>query len=239
MKRFVIVGVYAAAALAVAAIAGYLIVAFMVESAPEAEVPSVTGMTLGEALDRLTERKLDLEVAGFVYAEDMEENRVVRQRPLPGQVVKQGRSVGVILSRGAESRSVPDVLGMPLEDATIKLNEAGLHPETGASMRGGAEGTVLGQNRKPGSRLKTGETVALLVSSGLSRPVYRMPRLEGQPLEEAEASLTRLGLKVERVEEMNLGDPTRAGRVVSSDPLPGYPVASDTGVHLSVAGKGR
>jgi serine/threonine-protein kinase len=239
VRRFVLISVYALAALAIAGLAGYLIVAYMVEKNPEVEVPAITGLTLGEALDRLNERKLDLEVREFAFSDAMEENRVLIQRPTPGQVVKAGRAVGVVVSRGAERHSVPDLAGMQTEDASIMLTEAGLRAEVGAKMPGGPEGTVLGQNRTPGSKLGGGATVVLLVSSGPARQVYRMPRLEGQPRAEAEATLTRLGLKVERVEEVDLGDATREGRIVSHEPLPGFPVSQETGIVLSVAGKGR
>jgi hypothetical protein len=63
-----------------------------------------------------------------------------------------------------------------------------------------------------------------------------MPRLEGLGVDRALAALDRSGLRVARVEEVSLEDPSRRGKVVSQDPLPGFPVTAGDGVALSVAG---
>ncbi|GAB4272816.1 MAG: hypothetical protein Kow0092_28000 [Deferrisomatales bacterium] len=228
---------YAALALAVAALGAYLAVAFLVERAPEVEVPEVAGLTLSEALDRLAPAGLDLEVRAFVYSDEIAENRVVRQSPAPGRVVKAGRGVGVVISRGPERHPAPDLRGLPLEDARILLGEARLQGTVAVRLPDGPEGTVVGQGAAPGRRLPAGATLALAVSAG-PRPVrLRMPRLEGLTRDDAVGRLDALGVRVERIEEVSLEDPSRAGRVVSQDPLPGFPVVRGGAATLSVAGR--
>ncbi len=239
MRRLLIFIVYAALALAVSGIAGYLVVSFMVHKSPQVEVPDLKGMTLADALDHIAELKLDLEVRDFTFSTEVEENRVVSQRPVPGKVIKSGRSIGVILSRGPKRHALPDVRGMRVEDASILLTEAGIKFTVDAKVSGADKDTVYGIDATPGVRLPSGHTVSLIVSDGPRTPVYRMPRLDGATLGKAEKLLSALGLRVERIEEVKLGDPTRAGRITSQDPLPGFPVSRGSGVTLSVASGGE
>ena len=72
----ILIALYAASALGVAVLGGYLVVAFMVHKAPEVEVPGIAGMTLIEALDELSELGLDLEVRDFVHSGEIAEKMV-------------------------------------------------------------------------------------------------------------------------------------------------------------------
>lgn len=238
MRRIVFAFGYTLLALAVALIGGYLVVSFMVTTTPEVEVPSVTGLTLSDALDKLNQNKLDLEVRDFVFSSAVGENRVVRQRPREGEVVKQGRSVGVVLSRGPERNAVPDVVGQNTEDAAIALSQASLVPESAERIPWGAPGVVVAQGAAPGFRLAKGEKIPLLVSEGPAPVVLRMPRLEGLSREEAEQAVKAMGLRIERVEEDSFGIFSLAGRVMGQEPPAGSPVSSGSAVSLTVGGGG-
>ena len=236
MKRIAVLVLYAVLGLAVAGLGAYLAVALLVERTPEVEVPDLTGRSLSQAVDMLQGTGLDLEVRDFVYSDTIPENHIVAQRPRPGARVKAGRGVGVVLSRGPETHPVPDLRGLSLEDARIRLEEAGLVGRTEARLPMGQEGGVVAQGVEPGRRLPKGAVVPLVVSPG-PRPVrLRMPRLERLPLGAALERIDRLGLRVDRVEEVKLVDPALAGRVVGQSPLPGFPAEQGAGVTLTVAG---
>jgi serine/threonine-protein kinase len=227
---------YTALGVGVASISAYLAVSLIVEQTPEVQVPAVTGLTLSAGLDVLNAAELDLEVQGFVYSDEVPENFIVRQRPEAGRIVKAGRSVGVVLSRGAERHPTPDLRGTPLEDARILLEEAGLKPEVVLRLARGPRDEVLGQGIDPGRLLPREASVPLVVSEGPRPVLLRMPRLEGGTLEAALAGLDERGLRVERIEEVKLDDPERQGHVVSQEPLAGFPVPRGAGVILGVAG---
>jgi serine/threonine-protein kinase len=235
MRRFWIVLLYAMLAIAVASLGAYLVVAFMIEKAPEVEVPDVANMALTDALDTLNARGLELEVRGFSFSDDVEVNRVVRQRPSAGSIVKAGRGVGVVLSRGGERQFVPDLIGQFEEDANITLAQAGLTPAPGVRIPGDVAGVVIAQSRVPGTKMSKGDQVFLLVSTGPELPYLRMPNLSGTPISQAESELSALGLKISRVEDTQIGDPTRTGRVIGQEPLPGAKVQKGSEVTLSVA----
>jgi len=219
-----------------ALIAAYLAVSLIVEQTPEVEVPVVTGTTLSEGLDVLNAADLDLEVRGFVYSDEVPENFIVRQRPEAGRIVKAGRSVGVVLSRGPERHPTPDLRGISEEDARILLEEAGLKPDVALRLPRGTRGQVLAQGTDPGRLQPREATVPLVVSEGPRPELWRMPRLEGGKLEAALAGLDSRGLRLERIEEVNVEDPSREGHVVSQEPLAGFPVTRGAGVVLGVAG---
>jgi len=236
VKRIAVVVLYTVLGLAIAGLGAYLAVALLVERTPEVEVPDLTGRSLSQAVDMLQGTGLDLEVRDFVYSDTVPENHIVAQRPRPGARVKAGRGVGVVLSRGPETHPVPDLRGLSLEDARIRLEEAGLVGRTEARVPMGQEGEVVAQGVEPGRRLPRGAVVPLVVSPG-PRPVrLRMPRLERLPLGAALERIDRLGLRVDRVEEVKLVDPALAGRVVGQSPLPGFPAEKGAGVALTVAG---
>ncbi len=239
MKRSWAAALYAVAVVTVAGLGAYASLALFMDRTPEVKVPDVGGLGLAEALDAITVRGLDLEVRDFLFSEEVPENRILRQRPAPGEAVRVGRSVGVVLSRGPERHPVPDLRGLPLEEARILLEEAGLATEVSARIPGGPEGVVLGQGTAPGTWLPKDRTVPLLVSTGPRPVILRMPRLDGASLETALAQLEALGLRAARVEEVSLEDPTRVGRVISQDPPGGHPVPQGEGVVLSVAGAPR
>jgi serine/threonine-protein kinase len=239
VTRWGIALAYAALALVVALLGGYLAVSLVVERGEEVEVPAVLGLSLSEALDRLSDRGLDLEVRAFVYSDAVPENRIVRQSPTDGNIVKAGRSVGVTLSRGPERHAVPDLRGMLLEDARIRLGEAGLVARVAARIHRGPESEVVAQGITPGRRVATGAEVPLILSAGPPRQLLRMPRLEGMSLDDALSELDAWGLRVARVEEIKLEDTARNGRVISHEPLPGFPVERGEAVTVSVAGSAR
>jgi beta-lactam-binding protein with PASTA domain len=236
LRKVALVTLYFALALTVAVVGGYLVVAFMARNTPEVAVPAIEGHALSEAVYALTELELDLEVRSFVFSDAVPENHVVLQRPPAGRIIKAGRSVGVILSRGAERLSTPQLFGRPLEDAAIALSEAQLGFEVAARIPGPVEADVLAQSIIPGAKRPSGTIVGMVVSKGPTPVRYRLPKLEGMTVVEAQTLLAKLGLRVERVTEVELSDQLRAGRVVNQEPLPGFPVERGTGVTLSVAG---
>lgn len=235
MRRFWVYALYAVLTAAVTSLGTYLTVSFVVERAPEAAVPAVAGLGLAQALDVLDSHKLDLEVGEFEYSDTVPENHVIRQRPEAGRVVKAGRGVRVILSRGAERHPVPDVAGLPLDEARIALAEAGLTGQVVGRVAGGREGQVLAQGAAPGTRLLKGTPLGLLLSSGAPLVRYRMPRVEGMPLDRAVELLDAIGVRVEKVDEVAVEKPEQQGLVLGQEPAAGSPVARGGGVLLAAS----
>jgi eukaryotic-like serine/threonine-protein kinase len=232
-KRLLLAGVLAVAA-ALLGFGAFFLVLPAFERPPEVTVPQVVGLGLAEALDHLSATRLDLEVTGLEHSDDVPENLVLRQRPEAGRVVKAKRSVRVTLSRGPERHTVPQLAGLLLEDARILLEEAGMRAEVTARIAAGREGEVVAQGIEPGTWLRAGGAVPLAVSSGSPPPIYRMPELEGLPVERALAKLETATLRVGEISRVPTENPDEQETVLAQAPLPGYPVPRGAEVALTV-----
>lgn len=126
---------------------------------------------------------------------------------------------------------VPDLLGKsPLEAYTL-LKGAGLNvvvqegndPEK-------PKGLVLDQDPPPGTRLKAGRTLVLVLNQALPTPV---PDLRDKPLEVAQNLLEEAGFTLGQVSRVESQAPLDS--VLSSLPAPGSPAKKGRAVHLLVS----
>ena len=111
---------------------------------------------------------------------------------------------------------VPDLVGMPLQDAREEVSRRELaldtveqlvHPEV-------ARGVVVAQSPLGGQRLRPGAGVKLAVSAGPAASV--VPDLSGLPFESARELAERVGFQVQRRDD--LSESARAGTVMFSVP---------------------
>jgi serine/threonine-protein kinase len=121
-----------------------------------ASVPGVIGMSREQALSAL-------ESAGFTPGEIVTRpsnepfGAVIDSRPRPGTQAPTPSSVALVLSAGPTTVLVPDVVGRPLEDAKVLLQQVGLlvgeivWGEGGASVMD-ASAVVVGQSPPAGSQ---------------------------------------------------------------------------------------
>lgn len=129
---------------------------------------------------------------------------------------------------GSAAVSVPAVTGMPLEQATQVLEDAGLEVAEAQSRPDSAKpGTVIAQDPAEGSQAEAGARVMLTVSSGPAK--MAVPRVIG--LDEAAA---RAAIEQARLKPVP-GDPqyssaVPAGRVLTQDPDPGQEVAQGSNI---------
>jgi beta-lactam-binding protein with PASTA domain len=130
-------------------------------------------------------------------------------------------------------KRVPNVVGMPVEDAARRLIAAGLRAKTGEERyhQSAPSGTVLSQNPAPGTVEAEGTDVVLNVSLGQRRG--EVPPLIGLTRAQAEVALDNAGLDVGEVTEVR--DDTPRGQVVSSRPGVGERVPIPSAVALTVS----
>jgi len=115
--------------------------------------------------------------------------------------VKSGRSVKVVVSAGVKVSEVPDVVGLPLQQAIMTLQKAGfaVGDMYYASVDTMPENTAIETIPTRGTPLPLGSKVSLAVNqSGEGRTVF-MPQLIGMPLERARAILDSLSLGIAEI----------------------------------------
>jgi serine/threonine-protein kinase len=181
------------------------------------ETPSVLGLTLAKATSTLETAGLRVERGKDLFSESVPAGRVLKQDPAPTNEVRRNGIVTVQLSKGPDRRAVPDVLGKDLATARTALVEAGLQVADAPTSRYSASvpvGQVLSSNPKPGTKLRPGAAVALVVSKG-PEPV-NVPNVTGRKQADATSTLQSLGFRV-AIEQV-FSDTVDAGRVVGQSP---------------------
>ena len=146
---------------------GTTIVVTICSGEGDTEIPSVTGKTEAEA-------KSELEAAGFEvstkesYSDDVEKGYVMSQTPVGGEKGKEGDTVIITISRGAESVDIPNVVGKSQSAATSTLENAGFAAGdiSEAPSDTYKKGTVMAQDPKAGSKAGKGAKVNLVISTG-------------------------------------------------------------------------
>jgi beta-lactam-binding protein with PASTA domain len=129
---------------------------------PEVGVPSVVGLSQGEAEARL--RSAGFAVIVHNVASAQPKGRVVRQAPAPGTRLRQGRNVVIAVSGGVKGGDtvVPGVVGLQVSVAKAALAALGLRSGLTYS-RNGRPGRVNAQSPGAGARLPKGSYVTLVV----------------------------------------------------------------------------
>ncbi|TDC81310.1 Stk1 family PASTA domain-containing Ser/Thr kinase [Micromonospora sp. KC606] len=139
--------------------------------------------------------------AGFaiVYAEPRHDDTVPRdtvlaQDPASAAKILKGGTITLTLSLGPERFPVPDVVGKEFELAEAELNGANLVAVKGSTRYDDnlPAGVVVDSNPKVGAEVRPGTKVTLVLSKG--RAPITVPNLVGKNLNEARATLDRLGL---------------------------------------------
>jgi serine/threonine protein kinase len=131
-------------------------------------VPDLVGQSEEVARNTIDALGLETLVIEEISGE-FDEGYVIRTEPSTGIRVALGERVRVYVSAGADQLSVPDVINQTLEDATAKLEQAGLavaEPKADYSPNL-PEGTVMSMTPEPGEKVGPGDPVTLTVSNGL------------------------------------------------------------------------
>jgi serine/threonine-protein kinase len=91
---------------------------------------------------------------------------------------------------------VPDVIGLPLQEAKVKIKEAGLDPKEAEykNDKRYAIGSVILQVPAPEAEVKYGRGIYLTISGG--EELVEVPNLKGKSIREATFNLERRGLKL-------------------------------------------
>lgn len=132
-------------------------------------------------------------------------NHVIRQKPGANQVVKQNRTIELVISLGPVLIDVPSVEGLDVRVAEANLQAVGLkavreyeYSETHAAD------IVIRQDPLAGVQIAKDQEVKLVVSAG-PRP-FKMPNVIGKTLDEAENVLEDLKVEVRRAWNPSQGD---------------------------------
>lgn len=149
-----------------AGMAGYFY-AFYFSGLPEVVVPSIVGLPLEVARQKLESMDLKIKEVGSIAGMKYPENFVVSQRPEAGRKVKMGRAIAVITSSGPKKVKVPNLLGRQIGQVEPLLFASELKLGTVRKEKHEEleEGVVIAQEPLPEEEISAGSLVDLLVST--------------------------------------------------------------------------
>ncbi len=166
----------------------------------EVDLPNVVGLTKEEAQKKVEDLKLKFEIESEEYNAEVEENHIISQDPTYTEKynnVKEGSTVKVVVSKGAEKTIVPKVVGMKEEEAVKALEDAKLKveiiEETSKKVQAGY---VISQETDAETEVNADDTVKIHVSIGTGIKQITMIDVKGKTEAEAKSALEKLGLVV-------------------------------------------
>lgn len=167
------------------------------------EVPLLVGKGLTEAVENLKKNKIFLSVRGKEYNNDIPEGRIISQDIKPGERVKEGINVEVIVSSGREIYSLPSFEGQKLEDAKLTLSNLGIKIKKITSVHSGsvAKGVIIAQRPLPGNT--AGNEINFLASLGPYTRTYRCPSFVNMNIDDARTLAKELGIELKEKDSGN------------------------------------
>ena len=150
-----------------------------------------------------------------------------------------GMTTFFVSLRGSEQTMVPDLRNEDLLSALLSMQERGLVPrvEVRFSADPGLAGKVISQSPPPGTLVRTGKRLDLVVSQGAR--IDRIGTYVGRTITDVRAELRALFATGEPT--IILRDPSyvfsdqEPGTILAQNPSPGTEISSITGVELVVS----
>ncbi len=210
------------------------------EGPEEIMVPEVREKDLESALIDLQERRL-YGIIRLRYTSDPTlKGKVVDQDPASGTLVRAGKEIELVVSRGAIVDRVGDYVGRRLDEVRRELqalfttfDELLQIADVSYVFDPAPAGTILEQSPDAGTELTGPTELDLVVSRGPDVDRIELPSYVGLEYEEAIRLLASQGLPFifTRAGEDQSGDP---GFVVAQSPPPGTEVPGDSKVTLRI-----
>ena len=201
-----------------------------VSTGAQVTVPQVQGLSEADASKKLQKESL-LVRTQQQFSGQVKPGRAIATRPSAGSDVECNARVTLLVSRGQNIVTLPDVIGLQREEAESELKRLGFIVDVDTRDDDEPEGQVISQDPGGGSHLKKGTTVTIIVSTGAGSVI--VPDVEGQSVDAARANLIGDGLSVV-VQEQETNEQSEDGRVLEQAPSPGTRVQMGDAVTIVV-----
>jgi len=189
------------------------------------------GLTEERATAELEDAGLEVNARSRSNA-DVDEGDVFRQDPEAGATAEEGDRVTIFVSSGPGEVTVPNLLSLTQEQAEAALEEVGL--ELGrirTASSDSPEGTVFRQNPESGEQLNEGETVNIVISTGVA--TAEVPDVVGLSESEAISAIEGAGLTASVNNEPS--SEVEEGFVITQDPEGGATLEEGQAVTIAVS----
>ena len=165
-------------------------------------VPAITGKNINDAESILEKKGFELVVQDSVYYDSLPPGQILRQIPEGDEVVKVNRTVYVTINRFiAPDVEMPNLNGYSYKNAEMILKNLGLKIGDTSYKPSFAINTIMemsynGSPINPGTKIKMGSTIDLVLGLGVTNEFIAVPDLVGMTFDEARALLDAQGLLI-------------------------------------------
>jgi beta-lactam-binding protein with PASTA domain len=213
-----------------------VIMPMVVRHGREAITPDVTDIHLDAAKKILNEHGFKWGIIGEEYSPSKPRFTVLSQQPAPGLVVKSGRAIGLIISKGGETGMVPELRGLTLRQAKLMLEEDGFEPGTVTydfETRLPPE-VIVRTYPASGAQIERGGTVDLVVNLREGAVLVMVPDFIGMDFSSVENEIYEIGLSLGEVEYAE-NDSVLPETVLSQSLVAGMEVVEGTQISFTVS----
>lgn len=164
-------------------------------------VPDVTRKNAKEAITLLKAKGFKV-IVDSTYRDSLPPLFVIKQVPGPGEKVKHGRSIYIVVNKESVPLiEMPNLMGASINSALHLLERANLKLGDTLYKPDFAAGRVLKQmignvEVKPGEQIPYGTKITMIIGGGLGREIYNYPDFYGMTLKQALRVLDTMGLSV-------------------------------------------
>jgi serine/threonine-protein kinase len=175
-------------------------------------VPDVSNLSEDDATKRLENVGFKVNVQQR-YSKTVPKSLAIATEPAAGTQLSTAQPVTLLISRGVNTVTVPDVVGLDDQAALAALSEADLSGTEVQRDSSEPQGEVLSQSPAAGKRVARGSQVTIFASTG----AITVPDVVGQARKAAVTAVKRAGFTV-AVTEQTTTDQTEVGVVISEFP---------------------
>jgi beta-lactam-binding protein with PASTA domain len=219
----------------ISGISTYFTVSYFIKNEKTIVVPDLVGEDIIYVLEVLTNLGLNAKVKGTEYSPDFAKNNILYQDPAPGQIIKQGRDVRIIISKGTKNLSMPNLKGLNLQQARLIIEKNGLLEGKIAKTFHAKikQDKIIAQYPLPSTETFRGISSNLLISMGARPLEFVMPDLTGLFLDEAVLKAEQNHLVIDTIKTVYKKNET-PNIILNQEPLPGYHVSESHLINLEV-----
>lgn len=127
-------------------------------------VPDLVGLTYEEAEITLAKKDLNIEKREVTTEDEKEDNVVLKQSTSAGSKAKKGSSITVSVGVLDDTYTVPNFIGMNIEEAIKDLTENGINYNVVYDLSDKDDNTIIKQSIVKGSKIDKNKTLTLTVS---------------------------------------------------------------------------
>ena len=158
-------------------------------------VPDVVGKKFDEAGKELHKLGFEIEIQDSIYIDTVPPLTVIKQFPEGDATVKVNRSVYLTISRSVPPEvEMPNLIGYSFRSAEMVLKNMSLRIGDTIFKPDFAKNSVLEQSVSPGTKLRMGTLITLVLGDGIGRLEFEVPDIIGMKYSDARKLIEANGL---------------------------------------------